>query len=231
MCGRFAISHIPGLFARFMVHDPGIELQPRYNIAPTQDVPIVLSQSPNKLVMMRWGLVPFWAKDPKIGNRLINARAESIATSSAFRASARKRRCLVPATGFYEWKKTAGRRIPHYCHLKGDPFFAFAGLYDRWKSPDGTDLLSFAIVTTEPNSLVSKLHNRMPAILHQENEEAWLRPGGLRPEDLLRILRPYPANRMEVYPVSPAVGNPRNESEEFVRPLISAAKQRRTATA
>jgi putative SOS response-associated peptidase YedK len=115
--------------------------------------------------------------------------------------------------------------------LKGDPFFAFAGLYDRWKSPDGTDLLSFAIVTTEPNSLVSKLHNRMPAILHQENEEAWLRPGGLRPEDLLRILRPYPANRMEVYPVSPAVGNPRNESEEFVRPLISAAKQRRTATA
>ncbi len=223
MCGRFAISHIPGIFARFMLRDPEIELQPRFNIAPTQDVPIVVSDSTNRLVIMRWGLVPFWAKDPKIGNRLINARAETISTSPAFRASTRKRRCLVPATGFYEWKKST-RRIPYYCHLKDDSFIAFAGLYDRWKKPDGTDLMSFTIVTTVPNALVSRLHNRMPAILLKEDEDAWLASGDLVATELKRMLRPYPTNQMEIYPVSPAVGNPRNESEEFVRPLSSAAR-------
>ena len=220
MCGRFAISHIPGFFSRFMVHDPGIEIQPRFNIAPTQDVPVIVSQSPNRAVFMRWGLIPFWAKDPKIGSRLINARAETIATSPAFRASAKKRRCLVPATGFYEWMKTGKRKIPYYCHLKGDDFFAFAGLYDRWKTPEGTDLRTFTIVTTVPNALVSKLHNRMPVILQREFEEEWLRPGPLPAPELKKMLRPYPAGEMEVYRVPLEVGDPRNESEAFVRPIV-----------
>jgi putative SOS response-associated peptidase YedK len=224
MCGRFAISHIPGFFSRFMIRDPEIEIQPRYNIAPTQDVPIIIARSPNRVVMMRWGLVPFWAKDPKIGNRLINARAETISTSPAFRSSVKKRRCLVPATGFYEWRKTSSSKIPYYCHLKGDSFFAFAGLYDRWKAPEGTDLLTFTIVTTVPNALVSKLHNRMPAMLRREDEDAWLRSGELQVPEMMRILRPYPAGPMEMYPVSHLVGDPRNESEEFVRPLASATR-------
>ena len=219
MCGRFAIAHIPGFFARFMLHDPEVELQPRYNIAPAQQVPVIVSESPNRLVVMRWGLVPFWAKDQKIGSRLINARAETITTSPAFRSSIKKRRCLVPATGFYEWMKQKGRKTPYYCHLKDDAFFAFAGLYDRWRSPDGTILLSFTIVTTSPNALISKAHNRMPVILRREDEAQWLSPGPLDAIDLKRIFMPYPAGLMEMYPVSPSVGNPRVESEEFVRPL------------
>ena len=220
MCGRFAISHIPGFFSRFMIHDSKIEIEPRYNIAPTQDVPVVISGSENKVVMMRWGLVPFWAKDPKIGNRLINARAETIATSPAFRASVKKRRCLVPATGFYEWKKGSGRKkTPYYCHLKDDSLFAFAGVYDRWRSPDDTDLFTFTIVTTSPNALISRLHNRMPVILRRKDEADWIGPGLLGQNDIKRIAAPYPAAEMETYPVSSLVGNPRNESEEFVKPL------------
>lgn len=224
MCGRFAISHIPGFFSRFMIHDPEIELRPRYNIAPTQDVPIIISESQYMVVMMKWGLVPFWAKDPKIGNRLINARAETIATSPAFRASVKKRRCLVPATGFFEWRKANDRRTPYYCHLKDDSFFAFAGLYDRWKTPDGTDLMTFTIVTTVPNALISKLHNRMPVMLQRKHEETWLGHEQLDPSELKRMLGPYPTNEMEIYPVSPAVGNPRNEFEELVRPLASTTR-------
>ncbi len=221
MCGRFAISHIPGFFSRFMIHDPEIAIEPRYNIAPTQDVPVVVLKDSNRLaIMMKWGLVPFWAKDPKIGSRLINARAETIASSPVFRASARKRRCLVPATGFYEWRKTGGRKkTPYYCHLKGDELFAFAGLFDRWRSPHGTDLLTFTIVTTSPNALVSKLHNRMPVILRKDDEIGWLAPGELAAEDIKRMTAPYPAKDMEVYAVSPAVGDPKNESEDFVKPL------------
>jgi len=219
MCGRFAISHIPGFFSRFMVHGSDIEIEPRYNIAPTQEVPIIIAHSPNRVVMMRWGLVPFWAKDSRIGSRLINARGETISTSPAFRVSATKRRCLVPATGFYEWKKSGARKIPYYCHLKGDGFFAFAGLYDRWRTPQGTDLMSFTIVTTTPNSLVSKLHNRMPVMLLRENEGRWMEPGPLAPSDLRRVLVPYPVKEMEAYRVLGAVGNPDNESEDFVKPL------------
>jgi len=222
MCGRFAISHIPGLFARFMIHDPEFQIQPRYNIAPTQDVPVIVPGSPRTFTMMRWGLVPFWAKSPKIGNRLINARSETIAKSPAFGASVKRRRCLVPATGFYEWRKVDGRKMPYYCHLKNDSFFAFAGLYDRWRTPEGTDLMTFTIVTTTPNPLVEKLHNRMPVMLREEHEQAWISSQPLEAADLKSVVAPYPASRMEIYRVSPAVGDPRNESEDLVRPLAAA---------
>ncbi len=202
-----------------MIHDPEIDLQPRYNIAPTQDVPVVIPGGSNRAVMMRWGFVPFWAKDPKIGNKLINARGEALSTSPAFRASARKRRCLVPATDFYEWKKVGSRKVPHYCHLKGDDFFAFAGLYDRWKYPDGTYLKSFTIVTTSPHALISKLHNRMPVILRREEEGRWIAPEPLEASEMTNILTPYQAKEMETYEVPSGVGNPDNESEDFVRPL------------
>src|SRR5512137_1727696 len=126
MCGRFALAHIAGFWTRFAVIDRQAALEPRFNIAPSQMVPIVISGSPNKAVMMKWGLVPFWAKDPKIGNRLINARAETVATKPAFRTSLKRKRCLVPATGFYEWKRLGKDKQPHYVHMKDDRLFAFA---------------------------------------------------------------------------------------------------------
>jgi putative SOS response-associated peptidase YedK len=219
MCGRFALAHIAGFWTRFAVIDKQATLEPRFNIAPSQMVPIVISGSPNKAVMMKWGLVPFWAKDPKIGNRLINARAETAATKPAFRSSLKRKRCIVPATGFYEWKRLGKEKRPYYVHMKDDSFFAFAGLYDRWKSPDGEDLLSFTILTTEPNPMMSKIHNRMPVILQEKDEALWLSPGELAEEDRKRLFGPYPSRSMEAFEVSKEVNSPMNDSDELMKPL------------
>jgi len=218
MCGRFALAFVKGFYSRFEVIDQQAGIEQRFNIAPSQTIPTIVRQSPNQVVMMRWGLVPFWAKDPRIGNKLINARAEGIADKPAFRASVKRKRCLVPATGFYEWKKMDGGKVPHYVHMRDDSFFAFAGLYDHWHAPDGSGLISFTIVTTSPNAMMKKIHNRMPVILRQEDEGLWLSKEPL-PEDVLRrILQPYPARPMVAHPVSQAVNNPNNESEDLVAP-------------
>ena len=218
MCGRFALAFVKGFYTRFEVIDQQAGIEPRFNIAPTQIVPTVVSKSPNHIVMMRWGLVPFWAKDQRIGNKLINARAEGITNRPAFRASVKRKRCLVPATGFYEWKKMDGRKVPHYVHMRDDSFFAFAGLYDNWRGPDGSELLSFTIVTTSPNAMMKKIHNRMPVILRQEDEGLWLSEEPLPENELKRILQPFPARPMVAYPVSQAVNNPNNDSEDLVTP-------------
>lgn len=218
MCGRFALAFVKGFYSRFEVIDQQAEVLPRFNIAPTQTVPVIVRESPNQVAMMRWGLVPFWAKDPRIGNRLINARAEGITKKPAFRASVKRKRCLVPATGFYEWKKLNGGKIPHYVHMRDDSFFAFAGLYDRWHGPDEAGLLTFTIVTTSPNAMMKKIHNRMPVILRPEDEGLWLGKEPLPDDELSRILQPYPAKPMAAYPVSEAVNNPNNESEDLVAP-------------
>jgi putative SOS response-associated peptidase YedK len=218
MCGRFALAFVKGFYSRFEVIDQQAGIEPRFNIAPTQTVPTIVCQSPNRVVMMRWGLVPFWAKDPRIGNKLINARAEGITTKPAFRASLKRKRCLVPATGFYEWKKTDGGKVPHYVHMRDDSFFAFAGLYDNWHGPDGSELLSFTIVTTSPNAMMKKIHNRMPVMLRQEDEGLWLSKEPLPEDELTRILLPYPSRPMAAYPVSQAVNNPNNESEDLIAP-------------
>ncbi len=217
MCGRFAIAYTVGLLARFGVKQEIEGLKPRFNVAPTQMVPIVISESPNQAVMMRWGLIPFWAKDAKIGNRLINARAENLKKSPAYRASFKSRRCIVPVTGFYEWKKSDDGKVPHYVHMKDDSPFALAGLYDRWRSPEGKEVLSFTIVTTTPNKLLVPIHNRMPVILRREHEDLWLRRGQLDDEETTSIFRPHPARPMEVYEVSTDVNNPRNDSEDMIR--------------
>jgi putative SOS response-associated peptidase YedK len=219
MCGRFTIAEVKGLGPRFSIESPVVDIYPRYNIAPTQDVPIVISDSPNQLVMMRWGLIPFWAKDEKIGSRLINARAETVSTKPAFRSSLKTKRCLVPATGFYEWKKVAGNKEPFYVHLKDETFFAFAGLYDRWMSPEGKEVLSFTIITTDANSLMGEIHDRMPVILHREDEKHWLGKETPAAEELGLLFLPYPSEEMDVYRVSPAVNDPSKESEELIRPI------------
>lgn len=219
MCGRFAIAYTIGLLARFGVKRDLEGLEPRYNVAPTQMVPIVISESPNQAVMMRWGLIPFWAKDPKIGNRLINARAENLRKRPAFRTSFKNRRCIVPVTGFYEWKQKGDGKAPYYVHMKDDSPFGLAGLYDRWRNPQGEEVLSFTIVTTAPNKLLAPIHNRMPVVLRREHEDLWLRRGPLDDRNAALVFRPYPVRPMEAYEVSKEVNNPRNDSEGIIRPV------------
>jgi len=216
MCGRFAITHIAGFWSRFAVIDYLAAFGPRFNIAPSQLVPIIVSGSSNKAIMMKWGLVPFWAKDPKIGNKMINARAETVSTKPAFRTSFKRKRCLVPATGFYEWKRTKAGKIPHYIHMKDDSYFAFAGLYDRWKDPEGNDLYTFTIITTEANTMMAKIHNRMPVILRTSDEDLWLSKEPLSDADSRRLLVPYSSSALEAYEVSKEVNSPVNDSEELI---------------
>jgi putative SOS response-associated peptidase YedK len=173
--------------------------------------------------MMRWGLIPFWAKDPEVGSRMINARAESVAQRPAFRTALRDRRCLVPATGFYEWKSAPDGKAPYLARVRDEKLFAMAGLYDRWKDPSGRDVHSFTIITTAPNEMMATIHDRMPVILSREDEDSGLAPGPLDETERERMFRPYPSERMESYPVSRLVNDIGNDSEELVRPLPSAA--------
>ena len=218
MCGRYELAETGAIQTRFNISsDPG-SVAPRYNVAPTQTLPVVVKQSPNRLVLMRWGLIPAWAKDGKTETPLINARAETLAQKRTFRQLLSAQRCLVPASGFYEWKQTAAGKVPHYIRLKDEALFAFAGLYDRWTDQSGTELFSYTIITTEPNELMAGIHNRMPVILPREAEEAWLNPDETEAEQLLPLLRPYPAEAMEAVPVSRAVNNVRNDYPMFQRP-------------
>jgi len=219
MCGRFAITHITGFWTRFAVIDRQAALEPRFNIAPSQTVPIVISGSGNKAVMMTWGLVPFWAKDAKIGNRLINARAETVSTKPAFRTSLKKKRCLVPATGFYEWRRMKEGKIPYFVHMKDDSFFAFAGLYDRWTDSEGKGLFTFTIITTKANPLMEKIHDRMPVILKSSDENLWLGKEPLNEADRTRLLVPYPSRPLEAFEVSTEVNSPVNDSEGLIKPI------------
>lgn len=227
MCGRYSLADQTDLETRFEAEwvEKGW-LSPRFNIAPTQAAPTVTSRSSRRIERMRWGLVPFWAKDAKIGNRLINARAETAATTPAFRTSFRSKRCLVVADGFYEWQRDGKTRTPFRFRLRGGGVFAFAGLYDRWEDPDGGLLSTFTIVTTESNELVGRIHERMPVILPQEAEQAWLDPEVDDPSQLEPLLKPFPAGSMEAYRVSTEVNYSRNESPELIEPVEAAGTDR-----
>src|SRR4051794_30976416 len=192
MCGRYAIVLVGdgSLQRRFSLEELLDDPAPRFNVAPTQALPVITRNSPNRAEMMRWGMIPFWAKDPAIGSRMINARAETVAEKPAFKRSLRSQRCLVPASGFFEWKRDGETRTPHFIHLTDEPLFAFAGLYDRWRSPDGQEVMSYSILTIEPNDLMAPIHNRMPVVLDREDEGIWLDPDITEPERLLPLLRP-----------------------------------------
>jgi putative SOS response-associated peptidase YedK len=169
---------------------------------------------------LRWGLIPSWTKDIRAAKPLINARAETLAEKPSFRSLLKSRRCLVPASGFYEWKKEGNRKIPHYFRLTDEPLFSFAGLYDSWHNPEGVSVSTYTIVTCEANSLVAPVHDRMPVILSRENEERWLAPDPITPEDLKQILVPFLPGRMDAMPVSDLVNNPAIDDERLVRPLF-----------
>ncbi|MDD1661586.1 MAG: SOS response-associated peptidase [Methanomicrobiales archaeon] len=218
MCGRFTIIPTIDFHERFGLADL-VELAPRYNVSPGQPVPVILREERNRVVPMIWGLIPSWAKDGAAGRGLINARAESLGEKPAFRGPLQKGRCLVPASGFYEWRKEGRRRIPWYIRVRDAPLISFAGLYDRWRNPAGTVVMTFTIVTTEPNRIIAPLHDRMPAILPREKEEAWLGAGALGPGDLNAILAPYNAGEMEAFPVSREVNDPESDGPGLIRPL------------
>ncbi|UCF29428.1 MAG: SOS response-associated peptidase, partial [Chloroflexota bacterium] len=194
------------------------DFPPRYNVAPTQPVAVVPNDGTNRLDFFNWGLIPFWAKDPKIGSRLINARSETIAEKPSFRGSFKYKRCLILADGFYEWQKQPGSKtkIPMYIHLKDRAPFAFAGLWDSWNSKDGSEIKSCTIITTQPNELVEQIHNRMPVILSPEGYAAWIQEGENDPELLKSLLHPYPSEEMAAYPVSTKVNSPQNDTPEVI---------------
>ncbi len=219
MCGRFTITLTIGLSERFGVQSSDLQLVPRYNIAPSQPVPVVIRPdgAERMIVEMIWGLVPHWSRDPASVHHAINARAETLGERPSFREPLLKHRCLVPASGFYEWKKVRKEREPYYIHRKDDHLVAIAGLFDVWNSPAGDQLRTFVIITTEPNQLVSQYHDRMPAILRREDEERWLEPGPITGETRDKILSPYPAELLEAYRVSGMVNNPANEGSDLIR--------------
>ena len=219
MCGRYTNTiSIKKLAERFGFKTIADEFRPRYNIAPGQMAPVVLRNSPNRLEMMRWGLVPVWAKEEKIGYKMINARAETLAEKPSFKRPFQRHRCLVLADSFYEWKPQAGskKKIPMRIILKGGVPFAFAGLWDHWEKPDGTDLHTFTIITTQANSKLQGIHDRMPVILKPKAEEVWLDPEMQDPERLGEFLKPYPDGEMEFYPVSTVVNSPQNDVPQCV---------------
>ena len=222
MCGRFTLTVDPGqLQEAFPWVEFPEDITRRYNIAPSQPVAVVPNDGFNRVDFFNWGLIPFWAKDPKIGNRMINARSETITEEPSFRGSFKYKRCLVLADGFYEWRKDPGSKskTPIYLHMKNKMPFAFAGLWDNWHSDDGSEIRTFTIITTEPNTLIKEIHNRMPVILPPSSYEQWLEPGEIDSQNLNPLLQPYDANQMTAFPVSTLVNNPRHDSPQNIKPL------------
>ncbi|OQY30464.1 MAG: hypothetical protein B6I38_07475 [Anaerolineaceae bacterium 4572_5.1] len=219
MCGRFTLTIDPAeLQDAFSGFTFPRQFVPRFNIAPSQPLLAIPNDGGNTADFFIWGLIPFWAKNPSIGSRMINARSETLAEKPSFRAAYKYRRCLILADGFYEWKYVAGQKakIPHYIFLKSRQPFAFAGLWEDWQSQDGSQLKSCTIITTRPNEMVALLHNRMPVILPSNAYAQWLDTKSRA--DLQHLLLPYPAEEMDAYPVSTLVNNPANDRAECVAP-------------
>jgi putative SOS response-associated peptidase YedK len=221
MCGRFTLrANLSQIRGAFHV-DGGSIFSPRCNIAPTQDVVAVrLNQETDQreLVLLQWGLIPSWANDPKIGNRMINARAETIAEKPSFRSAFKNRRCLIVADGFYEWQKIDGKKQPYFIHRTDDAPFSIAGLWESWKR-EGEGIQFCTIITTTANSLMEPLHDRMPVILTEEDWPAWLNTKFKDKDSLKGLLRPCDPDFLEAYAVSPIVNNPRNETAKCVEPI------------
>lgn len=221
MCGRYTLRARLNQLLQIYGAQSEVELTPRYNIAPTQDVAAVRSTADanaRELVLLHWGLIPSWAKDPKIGNRMINARGETVAEKPSFRTAFKRRRCLVLADGFYEWRKEGKAKQPYYIRMKDEMPIAFAGLWEHWKG-NGLTIESCTIITTSANQLMSELHDRMPVILSGQDIDTWLDQTIDDPEILQPMLDPYPDDEMEAYPVSTLVNSPKHETSECIEPV------------
>ncbi len=227
MCGRFTHLFTWKELHRLMRLStfPDQELAPRYNVAPTQNAPVVLVDPERRRVgaAFRWGLIPFWSRDQAIGNRLINARSEGVEAKPSFREAVRRRRCLVPISGFYEWQKreASNRKQPYYIRPASGEVFCLAGLWESWNSPDARVFRSFTILTTTPNELMAPIHDRMPVILPESEHDLWLDRGITDPARVLPLLRPCPSGDMTCYPVSTRVNAPANDSPDCISPLAA----------
>lgn len=230
MCGRYRLSCRKQILEEHFLaqFDELEDWTPHYNIAPTQLVPVV-RQHPKKpvrmLSLLRWGLIPSWSKDSSGAARMINARSETANTLLAFLEAFKLRRCLIPADGFYEWKKNGTTKQPYCFEVSDGELFAFAGVWDRWKNPAGEWIRSCSILTTTPNAVTAKVHDRMPVILDKDSYDVWLDPGMRDVDAILELLRPFDANRMRDYPVSTRINNVANDDEASARPVSNTNEQ------
>jgi putative SOS response-associated peptidase YedK len=212
MCGRYTLKDPKLLKRRFSIHGKIPEIKPNYNTAPGQIMPVIVNHGEGNVIeMMRWGLIPVWAKDDKIGYKMINARAETLDEKPTWKRPLKSQRCIIPASGFYEWQKHGSTKQPFYIHLPDSELMGFAGLFDTWHDPAGNEVRSYSIITTTPNSLMKPIHDRMPAILHQSAEDSWIDPAADGNTGYLEsLLRPYTAKDMDAYEVSDEVNKPQN---------------------
>jgi len=220
MCGRFvrAVS-LEDIAEEFGVDKPDFNLSPSYNVAPSQNIAIIKSGKKKSLALSKWGLVPSWAKDTAIGHKMINARSESVADKPSFKSSFKHHRILVPASGFYEWKREGNIKTPYYIRLKSKACFGFAGLASYWTSPQGDQICTSCIITTNANDLIQPVHDRMPVIIRKEDEDMWLDSEEQEKDALLALLYPYPSDEMDYYAVSSMVNSPANNSSECIKPV------------
>jgi putative SOS response-associated peptidase YedK len=226
MCGRFTLrARVAELIEHYLIGEPTLgEFEARYNIAPTQPV-LAVREKPGTIspareaVWLRWGLIPAWATDPAIGNRMINARCETVAEKPAFRSAFRRRRCLIAADGFYEWKTDGRVKQPYFIHFADNRPFAFAGLWDRWEGPDHSSIESCTLLTTAANEIMRPIHDRMPVILTPRNYAKWLESAEQEPPTLLPLLAPYPGDDLEIYPVGRQVNTPSHDDPDCIARL------------
>lgn len=218
MCGRYTLFNTSSLKKRFNLATKIDKLRANYNVAPGQFMPVVIDlDGKREIEIMKWGLVPVWAKDISIGYKLINARAETVFDKPMWKGSVMHHRCLVPSNGFYEWKATNEKtKQPYFIKPKDQELFSFAGVFSAWKDAEGKELFTFSIITTEPNKEMENIHNRMPAILHPEDEDKWLKPSSETRDDIEPLLRPLEDGSLEMYAVSRDVNSPKNNEESLI---------------
>jgi putative SOS response-associated peptidase YedK len=220
MCGRFEIhSAIEIILRLFQIEGSTFDVQPNYNIAPSQEIAIVVNDGRNRLVSGVWGFVPSWSREQKTGYRMINARAETLTTNRSFKDAFRTQRCLVPADGFFEWSRQGAVKTPQLIRLRSHSPMAFAGLYSIRTSPEGEEIRTCTIITTEANEQVARLHDRMPAIIPEDHYGLWLDPLVHDPKELLPLLKPYPAEELELFPVTPKMNSYKYNDPENIKPV------------
>lgn len=218
MCGRFSLTKDEvAINQRFQTTGGKAPYIPRFNGAPGQNHVVITNTEPTQLNTFKWGLIPFWAKDPKIGNKMINAKSETVHEKPSFRNAFKAKRCLVLSDGFFEWKKLGKQKVPHYVFMEDHQLFAMAGLWETWQNPDGNPVNTFTILTTTPNTLMQEIHHRMPVILTKEKEKAWLTNNN--PEELKQLMLPFPENTLQSHPVSKLVNSPLNDTPEIIEQI------------